>query len=109
MNDLTRKDIKWNWGTLQQDAFQQLKDAFTTAPILALWDPTRPTKIEADASGFATGGTLLQLQEDGLWHPVAFRSASMDPAERNYEIYDREMLAIIEALKDWQNFLEGLP
>ncbi|KAJ3550669.1 hypothetical protein NMY22_g303 [Coprinellus aureogranulatus] len=46
---------------------------------------------------------------DGLWHPVAFRSASMQQAERNYEIYDREMLAIIEALKDWQHFLEGLP
>ena len=62
-----------------------------------------------DASGFATGGALLQQQGDGLWHPVAFRSASMDPAEQNYEIYDREMLAIIEALKDWRHFLEGLP
>jgi hypothetical protein len=62
-----------------------------------------------DASGFATGGTLSQLQEDGLWHPVAFRLASMDPVERNYEIYDWEMLAIIEALKDWHNFLEGTP
>ena len=51
----------------------------------------------------------MQKQDDGQWHPVAFRSASMQPVERNYEIYDREMLAIIEALKDWRNFLEGLP
>ena len=109
LNDLTRKDIQWNWGTQQQEAFQLLKDAFTSAPILVLWDPTKPTRIEVDASGFATGGTLSQMQDDGLWHPVAFQSASMDPAERNYEIYDREMLAIIEALKDWRNFLEGLP
>ena len=65
--------------------------------------------IEVDTSGFATGGTLSQLQKDGLWHPVAFCSASMNPAEQNYEIYNREMLAIIEALKDWRNFLEGLP
>ena len=50
----------------------------------------------------------MQLQEDGAWHPVAYRSASMQPAERNYQIYDREMLAIIEALKDWRHFLEGL-
>ena len=50
----------------------------------------------------------MQQQEDGLWHPVAYRSASMQPAERNYQIYDREMLAIIEALKDWRYFLEGL-
>lgn len=101
LNDLTQKDVRWNWGTAQQEAFQSLKDAFTSAPILVLWDPSRPTRIEVDASGFATGGTLSQIQEDGLWHPVAYRSASMNPAERNYEIYDREMLAIIEALKDW--------
>ena len=50
----------------------------------------------------------MQQQEDGLWHPVAYRSASMQPAERNYQIYDREMLVIIEALKDWRYFLEGL-
>ena len=109
LNDLTRKDIRWNWGTGQQEAFQSLKDAFTNAPILVLWNPDKPTQIEVDASALATGGTLFQQQEDGLWHPVAFRSASMDPAERNYEIYDREMLAIIEALKDWRHFLEGLP
>ena len=101
--------MKWAWGSDQQEAFQSLKDTFTNAPILVLWNPNYPTRLEVDASGFATGGTLLQQQPDGLWHPVAFRSASMDPAERNYKIYDREMLAIIEALKDWRNFLEGLP
>ena len=51
----------------------------------------------------------MQKQDEGLWHPVAFRSASMQLDECNYEIYDWEMLAIIEALKDWQNFLEGYP
>ena len=51
----------------------------------------------------------MQKQEDSLWHPIAFQSSSMQPAERNYEIYDREMLGIIEALKDWRSFLEGLP
>src|SRR5690606_1432118 len=107
--DLTKKNIPWQWNDPQQQAFDTLRNAFTSAPILTLWDPDRPTRIEVDASGFATGGALLQKQDDGLWHPVAFRSASMQPAERNYEIYDREMLAIIEALKDWRHFLEGLP
>ena len=50
----------------------------------------------------------MQQQEDGQWHSVAYCSASMQPVERNYQIYDREMLAIIEALKDWRYFLEGL-
>ena len=88
LNDLTRKDMRWNWGTNQQEAFQSLKDAFTNAPILVLWNPDNLTRIEVDASGFATGGTLFQQQEDELWHLVAFRSAPMDPAERNYKIYN---------------------
>src|SRR5215475_573075 len=91
-----------------QAAFEELREAFTSAPILALWDPERPTRIEVDTSGEATGGTVMQQLEDGQWHPIAYRSVSMQPAERNYQIYNREMLAIIEALKDWRYFLEGL-
>lgn len=60
-----------------------------------------------DASGYATRGVLLQKRDDDLWHPVAFRSASMSAPERNYEIYDREMLAVIEALEDWKHYLAG--
>ena len=108
LNDLTRKNVRFEWGTHQQAAFEELRLAFVSAPILSLWDAEKPTRIEVDASGYATGGVLMQLQEDGAWHPVAYRSASMQPAERNYQIYDREMLAIIEALKDWRHFLEGL-
>jgi hypothetical protein len=107
LNDLTRKNTSFDWGTHQQAAFEELRSAFVAEPILTLWKQGRPTRIEVDASGFATGGALLQKLDDGQWHPVAFRSASMLPAERNYEIYDREMLAIIEALKDWRAFLEG--
>lgn len=109
LNDLTKKDVPWIWGLAQRHAFQALKDAFTSEPVLVSWDPVRPTRVEVDASGFATSGVLLQKLEDRLWHPVAFRSESMADAERNYEIYDREMLAIIRALEDWQHYLEGLP
>jgi len=109
LNDLTKKNIGFDWGMQQQEAFETLHTAFTSAPILTLWDPDKPTWVEVDASGYATGGALFQKQDDGQWHPVAFRSASMQAAERNYEIYDREMLAVIEALKDWRSFLEGSP
>ena len=100
LNNLTKKNVQFDWGMHQQAAFEALWSAFTSAPVLALWDPQRLMRIEVDASGFATGGALMQKLEDGLWHPVAFRSSSMQPAERNYEIYDREILAIVEALKD---------
>ena len=60
-----------------------------------MWEPDRPTQLEIDASGYATGGILLQKLPDNLWHPIAYRSQSMADTERNYEIYDKEMLAII--------------
>ena len=82
---------------------------FEHRPILAMWDPDRPTRLEVDTSGFATGGMLLQKQSDDQWHPVVFRSQSMTDAERNYEIYDKEMLAIVRALEDWCHYLKGLP
>ena len=74
-----------------------------------MWEPDWPTRLEVDASGYTTGGVLLQQLEDDLWHPIAFRSKSMVHAERNYEIYDKEMLAIVQALEDWRHYLEGLP
>ena len=95
LNDLTKKDTPWRWTSVEDDAFQSLKAAFTEAPVLALYDPTRETEVEVDASNFATGGVLSQRGDDGLMHPVAFRSESMNPAERNYEIYDKEFLAIV--------------
>jgi RNase H-like domain found in reverse transcriptase len=51
--------------------------------------------VEADASGYATGAVLSQLQEDGKWHLVGFLSKSLSEAERNYDIYDKELMAII--------------
>jgi RNase H-like domain found in reverse transcriptase len=65
--------------------------------------------VEADTSGYATGAVLSQLQEDGKWHPVGFLSKSLLEAERNYDIYDKELMAIIWALEAWRHYLEGSP
>jgi hypothetical protein len=64
--------------------------------------------IVSNASNVATGGVLEQKQDDNHWHPVAYRSSLMSKEERNYLIYDREMLGLIYALEDWRHFLEGL-
>ena len=109
LHDLTKKDTPFLWGPKQKEAFDTLKSAFTSQLILAVWDPSLPTRVEVDASGYATGGVISQKHSDGFWHPIAYRSQSMTGAERNYDIYDREMLAICEALKDWRHFFEGLP
>ena len=106
---LTCKDKPWQWNEEQQLAFDRLKEAFTTAPILQLPNDTAPYRLETDSSDFATGAVLEQLGEDGLWHPVAFYSKSLNEHERNYEIYDKEMLAIIRALEEYRHYLEGHP
>lgn len=108
LHDLTKKDVLFVWGQSQEEAFKTLKSAFTSEPILAMWSADRDIQLEVDASEYATGRVLSQKGEDRLWHLIAYRSASMNEAEHNYKIYDREMLAFCEALKDWRHFLEGL-
>jgi hypothetical protein len=98
----------WRWEEEQQEAFQKLKDAITSRPVLIFPDEDRPFRVEADSSDFATGAILSQQsKEDEKWHPVAFLSKSLNAVERNYEIHDKEMLAIIRALEEWRHFLEG--
>ena len=106
---LTCKDVPWKWGEEQQQAFQLLKDTFTSAPVLQLPNDSAPYRLETDSSEFATGAVLEQLGEDRLWHPVAFYSKSLNEHERNYEIYDKELLAIIRALEEYRHYLEGHP
>ena len=106
--DLTRSDHAWNWDTKEQEAFERLKMAVTTALILASPQDLEPFHIEADSSDFASGAVLSQkLPGEEKWHLVAFYSKSLSPVERNYEIHDKEMLAIICALEEWRHFLEG--
>ena len=74
----------------------------------SLPDESQPYRVQADGSGIATGAVLEQLsREDNKWHPIAFLSKSLSPVERNYEIHDTEMLAIIRALEEWRHYLEG--
>ncbi|KAF8633524.1 hypothetical protein AX17_004426 [Amanita inopinata Kibby_2008] len=105
--DLTKANADFSWGPSQQQAFEDLKRAITSAPILILAQDDQPYQIEADSSNYTTGAVLSQCMPDGSWHLVAFQSKSLSPVERNYEIHDKEMLAIIWALDEWRHFLEG--
>jgi len=106
--DLTRSEQVWTWNGKEQTAFEDLKMAVTTAPVLMSPQDSEPFRIEADSSDFATGAVLSQQSTtDGKWHPVVFYSKSLSSMERNYEIHNKEMLAIIRALEEWRHFLEG--
>ena len=82
--------------------------SFSTAPILAMWQEDRETVLETDASGWATGGCLSQFDERGLLRPVAYHSKKLSPTECNYDINDKELLAIIRCLHEWRGELIGL-
>ena len=103
---LLRKARSFKWNPAAQDAFEQLKKAFTSGPILRHFDPMLPIVLHADSSGFALSGILSQ-PHDGHLHPVAFWSRKCSAAELNYDIFDREALAIVESMKHWRHYLEG--
>ena len=102
-----KKSGPMEWALEQQSAFEALQRAFGSAPMLRHFDPKRPIRVETDASKFAVGAILSQQFEDGLWHPIAFWSRKMIPAETNYEVHDQELLAIVAAFKQWRHYVEG--
>ena len=107
--DLTKKDHPWEWTPTCQKAFDDLKALFIKQPVLKIPDPSAPFAIATNASKFASGGILLQADENGDWHPCSYLSNSFLPAERNYDVYDRELLTVINALKAWHHYLRGSP
>ena len=72
-------------------------------------DKAKPFQLECDASLYATGAVLRQQDGDGQWHPVAYLSKSFGEAERNYDIYDRELLAIVRAFEEYHKYFYGSP
>jgi hypothetical protein len=94
----------WKWESEEQNAFEAIKKAITSEPVLTLPNEEGKFRVEVDASNVGTGAILSQEQQ-GKWHPVAFMSKSLLDTEKNYEIYDKELLAIVKALKAWRQYL----
>ena len=104
---LTRKDVKQQWGKEQQKTFNKLKEIFTTRPVLVVLDLDKKFRIEADASNYVTGGVLSIKYSNKLWRPIAFIFKSLSNTERNYRIYNKEMLTVVRCLEVQRHFLEG--
>src|SRR5882672_5063221 len=97
---LTCKDTSFSWGPDHTKAFGALKHAFTMAPILVHFNPDNPIVVETDTSYYVVAAIISQISPDaGDIHPITFYSHSMQPAELNYEIYDKELLAIFKAFQ----------
>jgi hypothetical protein len=104
---LTKKDEPFVSGSEQQLAFERMVTAFSTAPALRHYDHEREVIIETDASDYLSAGILSQRDDEGVLHPVAYCSKKNSPAECNYDIYDKEPMAIIKALEEWRPECEG--
>jgi hypothetical protein len=107
LNELTRKDIEWTWTERHQKAFEELHNRVTSEPVLAHPELNKQFELEVDASGFAIGAVLLQKKEDGKKHPIAYFSKTLNEAQRNYDVADLELLAVVMSLDNWRSFLAG--
>ena len=107
--DLTKKNLAWSWTFQCQSAFDSLESLFLSKPILCLLNLSFPFAIATDTSKFTSCAMLLQTNANGKWHPCSYLSQSFSSTKRNYDIYDRELLAIIRALKSWRQYLHGSP
>ena len=96
-------------GKEQEEAFQGLKCQIAKEITLAIPADEGQFRIEVDTSDFAMGGILSQQQQkDEMWQPIAFISKSLNSAKQNYEIYDKEMLAVMYAFYEWSHYLKGV-
>jgi hypothetical protein len=106
LTKLTKKDMAFRWSKEVDIAFNLLKQQLVNAPTLKLPNDKAEFVLTTDASDFAVGAVLSQEGENGL-QPVTFESQKMIPAECNYAAHEKELLAILYALKKWRVYLEG--
>jgi hypothetical protein len=107
LTTLLQKDHKFVWDKTCDTAFQKLKHSFKDAPVLRFPDFAKPFVVETDASDFALGAVLSQDDSTGLRYPIAFHSRKLDSAEINYDIHDKELLAIKDCFQVWRHYLLG--
>ena len=107
LHSLTKKGTKFVWSAECDSAFSILKRRLTSAPVLMHPDNSKPFIVECDASNFAVGAVLSQHDSENRLHPVAFYSRSLNNAEVNYSITEKELLAIKDAFSTWRHLLLG--
>ncbi len=108
LHALTSSKVKFLWSPQAEYAFQRLKSSFVSAPVLTLPNTKRQFVVEVDASDLGAGAVLSQRSErDNKLHPCAFLSRRFSSSERNYDVGNRELLAIKLALEEWRHWLEG--
>ena len=107
LTHLTRKNTPWNFDDNCKIAFNTLKQAFTSTPILTYWVLDAQLVVKTDVSDYALAAILSIMTKDNEIYPIAFHSQMFSALELNYNVHDKELLAIFEAFKIWRHYLEG--
>ena len=107
LNNLLKKDAKFEWTNECQISFETLKKKLSEEPVLMMPDQTKPFQIETNAFKYASGAVLTQTNMNSKQHPIAFLSKTFTEMKRNYDVYDRELLVIIRALTEWRHYIQG--
>ena len=105
LNNLLKKGTKWLWGTEEIRAFEKLKKQICKEPVLIQPDQKKPFEVEVDTSNYACGTILTQCNNKNVLHPVVFFSKTMNEAQCNYDVYNQELLALIEMFRHWRHYL----
>ena len=100
LTTMTKKEQPFHWECEQREAFEKLKKNFISAPILASFDPERKIILKTNASDQALGSCLSQSDVEGQFHPVAYRSRKFSGPELNYDVHNKELLAIVDAFEE---------
>ena len=109
LTKLLHKNQAWERKEEQQKAFEALKMALCSAPVLARPDFSRPFKIQCDASGVALGPILTQENEAGEEHPIVYLSRTLNPHEQNHTVSDKELSAVVCSIEKLRPYVEGYP
>jgi hypothetical protein len=107
LTKLTKKEVPWLWNDTAQQAFEQLKTAMISESILQHFNPDRAVMLETDTSDYAIGAVCSQPDNSNVLHPLGYFSRKLKDAELNYNIHDKELLAILEALNKWSTYCKS--
>ena len=105
MNDLLKKGVQFGWKQEQEDTFQELKQAVQTEPMLLQPNQKKPFKVEIDASNYALAPVLMQKDNKEILHRVAYFSKPLNAAQRNYDVYNCELLGLVETCRHFRLYM----